>query len=99
MDDTKKNYMNINVEDTKLPKDVYDIVIDPGHGGKDGGAVTTHNGETYAEKDITLDYGKDLKKALEELGLKVKLTRDGTNEEELGIYFIIFIIFCNCIIF
>lgn len=86
LEDTKKNYMNINVEDTELPKDVYDIVIDPGHGGKDGGAVTTYNGKEYAEKDITLDYGKDLKKELEKLGLKVKLTRDGTNEEELGIY-------------
>lgn len=86
LDDTKKNYMNINIVDTNLPDDVYDIVIDPGHGGKDGGAVTTYNGKEYAEKDITLDYGKDLKRELEELGLKVKLTRDGTNEEELGIY-------------
>ncbi len=80
------NYMNIIVEENKLPKDVYDIAIDPGHGGKDGGAVTTVNGTEYIEKDITLDTAKDLKKALEELGLKVILTRDGTNEEELGIY-------------
>ncbi len=86
LDEGKKDYMNIKIEETKLPEDVYDIVIDPGHGGKDGGAVTTYNGVEYAEKDITLDYGKDLKVALEELGLKVKLTRDGTNEEELGIY-------------
>ena len=86
LDDGKKDYMNIKIEETKLPEDVYDIVIDPGHGGKDGGAVNTYNGKEYVEKDITLDYGKDLKTALEELGLKVKLTRDGTNEEELGIY-------------
>jgi len=86
LDEGKKEYMNIKIEETKLPENVYDIVIDPGHGGKDGGAVTTYNGKEYAEKDITLDYAKDLKKALKELGLKVKLTRDGTNEEELGIY-------------
>ena len=84
--DLSKNYMNILIEETKLPDDVYDIVIDPGHGGKDGGAVVNFNGEEYAEKDITLEYAKDLKKSLEGLGLKVKLTRDGTNEEELGIY-------------
>ena len=78
--------MNLVINETKLPKDVYDIVIDPGHGGKDGGATITYNGTEYAEKDITLDYAKELKNALEDLGLKVKLTRDGTNEEELGIY-------------
>ena len=80
------NYMNIVVKAEKLPKDVYDIAIDPGHGGKDGGAVTNVNGTQYVEKDITLDIAKDLKKSLEDLGLKVMLTRDGTNEEELGIY-------------
>lgn len=84
--DIKHNYMNILVQEVKLPNNVYDIAIDPGHGGKDGGAISTLNGKEYAEKDITLDYAKDLKKELEKLGLKVKLTRDGSNEEELGIY-------------
>ena len=83
---TEIGFMNVVGPETKLPDNVYDIVIDPGHGGKDGGAVATYNGKKYAEKDITLDYAKDLKTALEEVGLKVKLTRDGTNEEELGIY-------------
>lgn len=75
-------YTKIDIRDTKLPDNVYDIVIDPGHGGKDGGA--TVNG--YNEKDITLDYGLLLKEKLESIGLKVKLTRDGTNEDDLGIY-------------
>lgn len=79
---TNKNYMSVKVKETKLDNDVYDVVIDPGHGGKDSGAV---NGDYY-EKDITLDYAKNLKTSLEELGLKVKLTRDGTSEEDLGIY-------------
>lgn len=85
-EELSKNYMNITVKNTKLPDNVYDVVIDPGHGGKDGGAVSTVNGVEYVEKDITLEVGKKLKEELETLGLKVKLTRDGTNEEDLGIY-------------
>lgn len=30
------------------------IVLDPGHGGKDGGTTKTHNGLTYVEKNINL---------------------------------------------
>lgn len=32
------NYMLLDVKHAKLPKDVYDVVIDPGHGGGDTGA-------------------------------------------------------------
>lgn len=32
------NYMLLEVKHAKLPKDVYDVVIDPGHGGGDTGA-------------------------------------------------------------
>ena len=49
----------------------YDVVIDAGHGGVDPGASYS----SYNEADITLDYAISLKKSLEELGLKVKLTR------------------------
>lgn len=66
------NYWSINVEDTKLPEDVYDIVIDPGHGGIDTGAS---NGK-YNESKFTLDYAKTLRDVLTEEGLKVKLTRE-----------------------
>ena len=31
--DLDKNYIEFNIKDTKLPDDVYDITIDPGHGG------------------------------------------------------------------
>ena len=82
IDGNYKRYMSLKVKKVKLPENIYDIVIDPGHGGKDSGAVI----DDYYESDITLEYGKLLKKALEELGLKVKLTRDGINEEDLGIY-------------
>lgn len=38
MEEHSTNYMALNVSKTKLPKDVYDVVIDPGHGGSDIGA-------------------------------------------------------------
>ena len=66
------NYWLINIQEEKLPNDVYDVVIDPGHGGVDTGAG---NGK-YNESTFTLDYSKALKTALEEEGLKVKLTRE-----------------------
>ena len=49
------------------------IVLDPGHGGKDPGAIGAH-GKTY-EKNITLAMGKELKSLLEARGYKVYLTR------------------------
>lgn len=65
-------YWTITIEETKLPDNVYDIVIDPGHGGIDTGAS---NGN-YHESKYTLEYGLALKEALEDAGLKVKLTRE-----------------------
>ncbi len=72
------NYMEISVKQSKLPKDVYDIVIDPGHGGSDTGAQ--YNG--FDEADLTLKFAKQVKEKLENLGLKVKITRDGTESKE-----------------
>ncbi len=49
------------------------VLVDPGHGGKDPGAV----GPTgYREKDANLDMAKMLKKKLEKLGLQVVLSRE-----------------------
>ncbi|PRX23256.1 N-acetylmuramoyl-L-alanine amidase [Orenia metallireducens] len=48
------------------------IIIDPGHGGKDAGAV----GEFSCEKDINLKLAKLIEFLLEHLGYEVKLTRD-----------------------
>ncbi len=67
-------YLFFNVCYDSLPDNVYDIVIDPGHGGNDVGAK---NGELF-ESDFTLDYALSLKKALEDCGYKVMITRDGT---------------------
>jgi len=51
---------------------VYDVVIDPGHGGMDGGA--SKNG--YKETDFTMDISTKIKNELEKYGFKVKLTHE-----------------------
>lgn len=37
-DEKSVNYMFMDVKPSKLPRDVYDVVVDPGHGGADNGA-------------------------------------------------------------
>ncbi|MGH8093183.1 MAG: N-acetylmuramoyl-L-alanine amidase family protein [Chthoniobacterales bacterium] len=48
------------------------VVLDPGHGGYDKGAI----GPYGCEKDFVLDVARDVKPLLEAKGLKVKMTRD-----------------------
>ncbi len=48
------------------------IVVDPGHGGKDAGAVRSK----YREKDWNLAVGKELAKLLKKGDFEVKITRD-----------------------
>jgi N-acetylmuramoyl-L-alanine amidase len=57
----------------RLPRKISNIVIDPGRGGRDLGAIGPH-GEM--EKDITLAIGKTLANRLREQGFEVFLTRD-----------------------
>ena len=71
------SFMKLIISDAELPDDVYDIVIDAGHGGKDQGEV--RNG--LNEADITLKYSLKLKEKLDELGYKVKLTRTEENTD------------------
>lgn len=55
------------------------ILIDPGHGGVDGGG---HAKDGTLEKEINLSIGLKLKKVLEDEGFKVFSTR----EEDKGLY-------------
>ena len=76
-----KQFLKLNLENIDTPDNIYDIVIDPGHGGADVGAV---NGKTY-ESNINLSISLKLKQKLEENGFKVKLTReDDTNINPYG---------------
>ncbi|MEO6872159.1 MAG: N-acetylmuramoyl-L-alanine amidase [Chthoniobacterales bacterium] len=47
------------------------VVLDPGHGGYDKGAISPYG----CEKDFALDVARDLKPLLEAKGLNVKMTR------------------------
>lgn len=69
-------YIKFNINRVALPSSVYDISIDPGHGGSDPGAVY----KNYKESEIAMKHSAELKQALEKLGLKVVLTRDGTED-------------------
>ncbi|MDF2512685.1 MAG: hypothetical protein K0S04_2551 [Herbinix sp.] len=66
------NYYYISL---KKPSEVYDkiLVIDPGHGGKDVGAIAK-NDKAY-EKDINLGIVLELKKLLDQENIKVYYTR------------------------
>lgn len=59
-----------------LPADVFDILVDPGHGGMDGG--TTGNG--LVESHEALKLSRYMAKRLSDHGLKVRLTRSGDYE-------------------
>jgi len=56
------------------------IVIDPGHGGKDTGAVS---GSGVQEKDLTLAVAKRLAPVLRGMGFAVRLTRNGDETKAL----------------
>ncbi|TYP51333.1 N-acetylmuramoyl-L-alanine amidase [Thermosediminibacter litoriperuensis] len=62
----------IEIEIYRSPLKNRIIVLDPGHGGSDPGAV--HSG--VSEKNLNLDIALRLKKLLEENGAKVLMTRE-----------------------
>lgn len=55
------------------------ILLDPGHGGWDGG---THDHNGFKEKDIVLQFGFLLQAELQQLGFPVSMTR--TTDRELS---------------
>jgi len=68
-------FPNMNVAPKPKPKNAKKIiVIDPGHGGVDPGAISVSG---RYEKHVTLKVAREMKKSLESTGrYKVRLTRD-----------------------
>ncbi len=52
---------------------VREVILDPGHGGKDPGAMSKRG---TREKDIVLDISRRVKQLLEQRGVKVRMTRN-----------------------
>ena len=61
---------------TSSPKALYAIVIDAGHGGRDGGAVGSTG---VTESELNLEFSLKLKELCEDYGFKVVLTRKDMN--------------------
>ena len=60
-----------------MPKPEYCIVIDAGHGGRDGGAVGTSTGIT--ESELNLKYALQLQSLCEDFDIGVVMTRSSMN--------------------
>ena len=80
----KLSYMRKRDHDYfKLPnlkQDKFSVVIDPGHGGPDPGAIGIGG---IRETDVVLEVSKIVKKLLSDKGVNVRLTR--TNEVDLDL--------------
>lgn len=62
---------------SSMPKLEYTIVIDAGHGGRDGGAIGKNTGIT--ESELNLMYAKELQSLCEDYGIGVVMTRSDMN--------------------
>ena len=63
-----------------MKRNKFEVVIDPGHGGPDPGAIGIGG---IRETDVVLEVSKIVKKLLSDKGVKVRLTR--TNEVDLDL--------------
>ena len=72
-------YIAIKVSQIQsLPDDVYDIAIDPAHGGTDTGTII----DNTTEANLLLSVATNLKSKLEDLGLKVFISRDNNSSSK-----------------
>lgn len=62
-----------SIKTSSMPKPEYVVVIDAGHGGRDGGAVGKLTGVT--ESQLNLKYAKMLENLCREFGIGVVMTR------------------------
>lgn len=63
---------NLNLE---VPLQQVDVLVDPGHGGQDPGALGRLAGVSFFEKDLVLDFSIELANALNSRGVSSALTR------------------------
>ncbi len=69
-----KKWRDVEVSAPKLPAHrIRKVVIDPGHGGRDYGAISPFG---TREKDLVLDIARTIARELESRGLEVILTRN-----------------------
>jgi len=80
--DLVKNFAPLLCEPPSLPELHHIIVIDPGHGGMNGGTSSVLPGHR-PEKTFTLDWARRLAPLLEAKGWRVYLTR--TNDTDVAI--------------
>ena len=81
--DNHNKLRNRNVSFSNLPKlkkNKFYVVIDPGHGGPDAGAIGIGG---LRETDVVLDVSKSVTKILNSKGVRVRMTR--TNEIDLDL--------------
>ena len=69
--DNEYGTMTFNVKENK-DKEIYDITIDPGHGGMDSGGTAGEHNESY----YTMIVSNKIKENLKVAGFKVKLTHE-----------------------
>lgn len=62
----------VDIDPNAIPLEIRKIIIDPGHGGGNGGT----SGKGLEEKTLTLDIAKRLRDILEEENFEVALTRE-----------------------
>jgi len=67
----------------KKPKKRYTIVVDPGHGGKDSGALG--GSRRYMEKTVVLQIAKKVRSHLKALGFRVYMTRNSNRFVKLRV--------------
>ena len=63
--------------------DSFVVILDPGHGGEDTGAIRKLNGRRIAEKDLTLEIARETAHQLRTKGIRVVLTRTGDRYVDL----------------
>jgi len=67
----------------KRPKKRYTVVVDPGHGGKDSGALG--GSRRYMEKNAVLQIAKRVRSHLKRLGFRVYMTRSSNRFVKLHV--------------